>query len=391
MEKFKVRPIKDGEVEKIASFISGGYYDDVYFHWVVDKIEDRHDIVKAYYVEYASAPGAVVHVAENASGELIGPSVWLPHDLDPEVSKRVYEKAGEYAPQFKQVGHKSSNSCPDMEPFYELVAVVSAKTARGTGVGAALLKYHLDILDEKGIPTYLEASTPYHGDGVYAKFGYQQVSELLVFAPTAVLYPLWRPARPIHRANFAGATWRVLNEQDDEVLLLADFVLENKPYHSKFEKVTWEICDLRNYLNNEYYNTFNEVDKEHIQKHKVKTRDNPWYYPDGGESTKDYIFCLSVDEIVRYFGDAGQYKNSINRFFIDDIYNDARVATTQNGEGTRWLTRTPGNCHDMVAVVTVEGKILVTGDFVNRGTNANWNVGVRPAMWVKKAGAQFGN
>ncbi|MCL2350231.1 MAG: GNAT family N-acetyltransferase, partial [Defluviitaleaceae bacterium] len=154
---FVVRKIRTDEIEKVADFISKGYFDDIYFHWVVDKPEDRHKVVMDYYISYISARGSVVHVAEGADGGLVGASVWLPHDLDEAVSELVYKNAGIYAKNFKEVGRKSYHSCPPLEPFYELVAVVTAKQMQGRGIGAALLKYHLDILDKKGIPTYLEA------------------------------------------------------------------------------------------------------------------------------------------------------------------------------------------------------------------------------------------
>jgi len=194
LRDFRIRPIVFEEIDKIASFISTGYDDDIFFHWCVESDEDRHKIVTDYYKVYLNAMGCVAHVAESSDGSIIGATVWLPHDVDISIYDDIDRVVGKYADRFRAVADMSHENEPTGMPFYQLVAVVTAKSARGMGIGTALLKYHLDILDKQEIPTYLEASTPYHGKGVYGKFDYRPFGELMVFSDTAVLYPLWRPA-----------------------------------------------------------------------------------------------------------------------------------------------------------------------------------------------------
>jgi len=119
---------------------------------------------------------------------------------------------------------------------------------------------------------------------------------------------------------------------------------------------------------------------------EVVIGDNPWNFTNGGKSTIDKVFLLSIEEMVKYFGDSGQLKNPSAMFFVDDGFNDARKATFVDGMSARWFLRTPGNHQNFVSVVTIEGKISVTGDFVNRVSTELFNVGIRPAMWVKKGG-----
>jgi len=265
------------------------------------------------------------------------------------------------------------------------VAVVTAKEMQGKGIGAALLKYHLDILDELGISTYLEASTPYYGGGVYGKFGYQQAGELMVFTDTAVLYPLWRPAKKKPKViNFGGYNWQVLEIRDEAMLLLSEKIIELGKYHAVFENITWGKSDIRKYLNDSFYNRFNPNEKSQILEKEIINNCNPWYYSDGGDATKDKIFLLSVEEVVKYFGDSGQLKNPSSRFFIDDAFNDDRKAMLSDNSPSRWLLRTPGNSQNFVSAVTIDGRVLVTGDFVNRLSSELFNVGIRPAMWVSK-------
>ncbi|MCL2855479.1 MAG: GNAT family N-acetyltransferase [Defluviitaleaceae bacterium] len=364
MRDFTIRPARQDEIEKVAEFIASRYFDDVFFHWVVPEPADRIATVKAYYITYISAAGSVCHLAENGAGELVGATVWLPHDLDPEVSEEVYKVVGKYAPNYKEISKKSYDSCPPMEPFYELVAVVAAKDMQGQGIGGALLKYHLDILDKAGISTYLEASTPYHGGGVYAKFGYQQCGELMHFSQTAVLYPLWRPAKkPFETMEFGGFTWWIIDRGgDDEFLIISQDILEKAQYHHTFEGVTWKDSDVRKYLNDAFRAKFSPKERAQIL---------------------DEIYLLSISEVVKYFGDSGQLQSRKNRFFIDDIYNSDRKAILSDGTPSRWLLSDQGNHPGLAACVTVEGKILTTGDFVNRKSTDLFNVGIRPVMWIK--------
>jgi len=195
MKGMTVRPIKSEEIDQVASLISIGYKDDIFFKWIVEKDEDRHKIVTSYYRAYLNAKQCVAHVAVTSDHELIGATVWLPHDVGARLYENINAVVGTYADNFQAVADKSHDNEPTEGPFYQLVGFVVRKEMQGKGIGHQLLKYQLDQLDQIGMPTYLEASTPYHGKGVYGKFGYQPFGELLVFGDRAVLYPLYRPAK----------------------------------------------------------------------------------------------------------------------------------------------------------------------------------------------------
>lgn len=440
---FTIRPINPAEIDKVASLLSAGYYHDKFFKWSVDCDATRHKIVADYYKIYLSSAGCVAHVAESAGKCLIGATIWLPHDTDPSTYDEIDRVVGEAnAPQFRAVADRSHDSEPPMTPFYQLVGFVVLGDVQGMGVGGALLKYHLDILDGLGISTYLEASTPYFGGGVYGRFGYQQVGELMVFADSAVLYPLWRPAGGAgvvagspksskaaaerfcqnHQKRilrFGGYNWLVLDEQGGKLLLLSENVIMLREYHAVFQDVTWAESSAREYLNTAFFDGFNADEQALIVETQLDSNDNPWFGTWGGEDTTDKIFLLSAQEVARYFGDSGQLVNPQSSYFIDDEFNDIRrtnfvrglgyteasgcikalgctktpgytptsegVETSRSNDHTpsRWMLRTPGNSSNLVTTVTLEGKIAMTGDFVNRSSTTLFNVGLRPAMWIR--------
>jgi hypothetical protein len=64
--------------------------------------------------------------------------------------------------------------------------------------------------------------------------------------------------------------------------------------------------------------------------------------------------------------------------WIDDQYNEARIAHTPAGATSWWWLRSPGYSSAFASAVIEDGKIRVDGIDVNGGEG-----GVRPALWVE--------
>jgi len=202
LKNFSIHLMKQEEIDIVSSIIAQGYNDDIFFHWVVDKADDRISVVTNYYKEYLKIPSAIVYVAKDENEEIIGATVWLPHDVDPALYENINNVVGEYAGQFQKVADLSHEFEPKNIPFYQLVGIVVKQNYQGQGIGAALLKTQLDYLDSIGIATYLEASTPYNGDGVYSKFGYDYYNKVMNFEDAVYLYPLFRAPKTGKKTAF---------------------------------------------------------------------------------------------------------------------------------------------------------------------------------------------
>ena len=179
--------------------------------------------------------------------------------------------------------------------------------------------------------------------------------------------------------KFGGYDWRVLDTQDDKALLLSDKIVGRIFYHKprRHEKTTWAECNLRSYLNSRFYVSLSK-DKARIVETKIITSNNIWYGTDGGATTSDRVFLLSIEEVIRYFGDSGQLKSRPdNDWRIDDKFNAARLATNERGEALWWWLRSPGLDSDHVVFVSSDGTMHVHGTpFINDPS------GVRPALWL---------
>jgi len=130
--------------------------------------------------------------------------------------------------------------------------------------------------------------------------------------------------------QFGNYDWRVLDIQIDKILIITKNIIANRAYHNKETSITWEQCDLRNkYLKTEFYNSFNTEEKNQIIAETIENKDNQRYNTPGGNPTKDSVFLLSLDEVVRYFGDGSSIKylenNDNQTQWIDDKNNSSRI------------------------------------------------------------------
>ena len=223
--------------------------------------------------------------------------------------------------------------------------------------------------------------------------------------------------------NFGGYSWRVLSIENGKALIITEHIIDMQPYNNglekRYEKTTWETCDLRVYLNENFYNSFSDADKTKILEVTNTNEDNQLYGTAGGNDTADKVFLLSLSELTKYFGDSGQLATSDNGL-IDDEYNANRMAKLNVSEEVinkaaeglvadveynwtynravefikefisnssySWALRSPGE--DAYWITGVKGE--------NVGDKRHWGVvdlhvfdyvdsvilGIRPAMWI---------
>ena len=172
--------------------------------------------------------------------------------------------------------------------------------------------------------------------------------------------------------------WMILDERDGAYLLLSREVLDSKTYHNRSAYVSWEECDLREWLNGEfYYSAFTDEERQKIVETLVtadRSQENPNLDPD--VDTWDKVFLLSTVELNAYFSDLGTalcepttYAKARGVWYWD--YNEG-------GNGAcSWYLRTPAGDLSNVHVVYFIDGVVVGLPIADQG------VGVRPAMWVR--------
>lgn len=89
--------------------------------------------------------------------------------------------------------------------------------------------------------------------------------------------------------------WRVLQNSGSELFILSEYILDCKRYHGEYSDITWRDCDVRRWLNDEFYSiAFNAAEKGFIKVTHCTGNG------EGSPDTEDNIFLLSVNEIKTF-------------------------------------------------------------------------------------------
>ena len=179
--------------------------------------------------------------------------------------------------------------------------------------------------------------------------------------------------------------WRVLAIEDGRVLLIAEDIIELRPYNERRVDTTWEQSTIRQWLNTDFYNGLPQKVKQYAATTLLINADNPTYGTPGGNNTTDKVFLLSIDEANKYFRSSAGWQADINLTLATILWANGEYAddgvvfgqyVSELGCWVWWL-RSPGHDADRAAFVFDVGEIYGLGtDLVFDG------VGVRPAMWL---------
>ena len=200
--------------------------------------------------------------------------------------------------------------------------------------------------------------------------------------------------------------WKVISVKKGKAYVVSKYSLTQRPYNSNSDSVTWESCELRQWLNNDFYNeAYSESEKNKIPLVTVENKDNPFSGTDGGKDTKDKVFLLSLEDCETYFGEYSWYDDEypsgynqnlicgstayVNENFTSDItlsVNDTsdfkiKYGLTSDMDGRHdcvWWLRSVGSSPELVLGVSYGGRC---------GAGENYypfyeGLGVRPAMYI---------
>jgi len=183
---------------------------------------------------------------------------------------------------------------------------------------------------------------------------------------------MWQGSAPV---RLGGRAWRVIEVVDGKALLLADQVVDRRPYHEEQVAVTWENCDLRRWLNDEFCESLGESLTSRVMTVKVRNEPNPAWGTPSGRDTKDQFFLLSLSEAALYFTAADP---DVWEDYSDPIPCLGAYGNATDGRGKRavWWLRSPGLDPDGAATVNTNGFVDANGLIVSM------SAGVRPAFWL---------
>lgn len=167
--------------------------------------------------------------------------------------------------------------------------------------------------------------------------------------------------------------WLVLAKENNKILVISDKALDYQRYNKTYEKITWEQCSLRKWLNDSFFNAaFSEEEQALIQNTTVSADKNPKYSTDPGNATTDKVFLLSINEAEKYFSGEQARKCTTTAYVIAIAQSEY-----DNKYVSWWWLRSPGDKQENAARVDYAGSI----DYSSLSVSGNVGC-VRPALWI---------
>jgi GNAT superfamily N-acetyltransferase len=132
----------------------------------------------------------------HATEDFHGGALWLPPGVGPDdeaLEALVRDTVPEPArSEFLSILEQMSEAHPH-EPHWHLALIGVDSVWHGQGIGAALLRYALKKIDEKGLQAYLESSSP-RNIPLYQRHGFEVIREIRVGGSPPVI-PMLRVSR----------------------------------------------------------------------------------------------------------------------------------------------------------------------------------------------------
>jgi len=165
-------------------------------------------------------------------------------------------------------------------------------------------------------------------------------------------------------------SWRVLDKDNQSLLLVADSILDIKPFHQSADGADWEDSTIRTWLNRDFlFVAFSDSEREAIATTKIINYNNPENEPESEPlETEDKIFLLSFEEIENYF------ESEVDRMAEITSYAKSQLGDPNIENYYSWWLRSPGDYADET------GFVFDYGDYGS--DNVAHIKGVRPALWL---------
>ena len=195
-----------------------------------------------------------------------------------------------------------------------------------------------------------------------------------------VRYPYMSPGDYVSLGTFqcsadkpaAPLEWLVVQRSGDQALLLSRYGIDARPFHETHQDIVWEMCDLRTWLNGEFWErAFSEKEKRLIMVTRLETPGSDAQGTTGGDVTADRIFCLSAADVKELLRDKAW------RICAPTPYARSRGCRAGLNGASFWWLRNPGGFQNRAAGVGELGALSTGGNYVDYAGAV-----VRPAMWI---------
>lgn len=184
------------DAEILSAVLAKAFFDLPPSRWLISDEASRHRIFPAYFrifVEHALA-NEVVHT----TSDRVAAALWVSMGeqslpVPDNYAERLREVTTPWTSRFIQFDTALESRHPAGAACHHLALLGVRPGQQGRGIGTALLRAHHRLLDQAGVPAYLEASSP-RNRRLYQRHGYVLRPNGPIRLPDGgpELWPMWR-------------------------------------------------------------------------------------------------------------------------------------------------------------------------------------------------------
>lgn len=231
-----------------------------------------------------------------------------------------------------------------------------------------------DVIEDTELFTALEAASWQNGKAIVQGKRYLRITgkDAVTATRSGRHHYRWKNVNEYHYFLFQPIRWRVLDEKNGILTLIADRTLDCRQFNDTPGKTCWADCSLRKWLNGEFADTaFSDDEKAGLIETETDNRPNMFYGTDSGPDTRDRVYILSNDEVfaadtaAQYGFFKGLGKDDAAKRFSSTAFAKCRGAwwspTSFCPGNAFWFMRTSGYSSSAVTYVCDLGYIYSLG------------------------------
>jgi GNAT superfamily N-acetyltransferase len=183
----------------LSQVIADAFFSLAPSQWLIPVAAERRDIFPRYFrifVDHALTTGAVHTTPDRTAAAL-----WLPAGLSgrrapDDYARRLAAVTGQWLARFEVFDDTLDRHHPTSLTHYHLAMLAVDPRHQHRGIGTALLQAQHQLLDQRGIPAYLEASGP-DTRQLYLRHGYEDYGRHPIRLPDGgpEMFPMIRRPR----------------------------------------------------------------------------------------------------------------------------------------------------------------------------------------------------
>lgn len=191
-----IRRARQSDRAVVNGLLHDAFVDDPVSVWVFPDAVDRgvrHSAMISAFLDLAFAEGRVEMTGDGTAAALwlSVPAGHLADDSGPALVREAVDPDNE---RIELVGRLTDAVHPT-ERAHEYLQLVAVRPGRqGEGLGGALISSALARCDRKGVPAYLEASTP-RSRCLYERLGFTFTGHAVHLPDGPAMWPMWRDPR----------------------------------------------------------------------------------------------------------------------------------------------------------------------------------------------------